>query len=212
MTALYMSRLYEVKGDTATIIHNGRMANPLDLYVKANKKLSAKQKKSEDDFAAIAVTEWEGSLYTDPPLPGPNLGSGKEEVCWPGRNIKAMLVTAGKKRKLGKKIGEAILVFDESNGGMFPLRYEGPKDWRKLRDDPNYRLMSMVRVSQARIMRCRPMFMPWSLAFTVQYLPDQIDSQDLDDVVAIGGRIIGLSDWRPEYGKYHIVKIDGKAV
>ena len=45
------------------MMHNARLANPLDPLVQEIKKLTGKRKKTEDDLLQIARLEWEGGFY-----------------------------------------------------------------------------------------------------------------------------------------------------
>src|ERR1700748_2033656 len=52
-------------GCTPLVIHNVRLANPLDSYTRAIKAISSKRSKTEDDHAEMMRLEWEGGLYID---------------------------------------------------------------------------------------------------------------------------------------------------
>lgn len=200
----FVRRTYTIVGDTPMLMNNGRMANPLDEFAKAIKLISKKRNKTEDDFAKMADLEWEGGLYLD----------DKQKICVPGSWIKGMIVSAGKKRKLGKTIKESLISQGPpEHNGMFPLKFDGDNlSFEKLKASAAHRDIRAVIISGRKVMRCRPIFHGWSLTFWVDYLEDQIDSQDLDDLVVIGGRLICLSNFRPEYGHFHTVAINGQTL
>lgn len=50
-------------GQTPFLMHNSRLANPLDVYTKEIAKRSGKRKKTEEDIEELARLEWEGGLY-----------------------------------------------------------------------------------------------------------------------------------------------------
>jgi hypothetical protein len=58
-------------------------------------------------------------------------------------------------------------------------------------------------------MRTRPIFPEWELEFTVEYSPDLVQRDRLEEWVEVAGRQIGLSDWRPNYGRFEVVSAEG---
>ena len=71
--------------------------------------------------------------------------------------------------------------------------------------------MSVV-VQRSRVLRVRPKFDDWSATFSVEYDEELVDRSKLERWIDIGGRRIGLGDWRPEksgrYGRFELVSID----
>ena len=63
-----------------------------------------------------------------------------------------------------------------------------------------------VVVQRSRVLRTRALFDPWSLTFTLNCDDELIDKEQLATWLDIGGRRIGLGDWRPEkngsYGRF----------
>jgi hypothetical protein len=52
----------------------------------------------------------------------------------------------------------------------------------------------------------------WRAQFDLQVLtPEYIDQSLLHDVVSTAGRLIGLGDFRPTYGRFNIVGFDVSA-
>jgi hypothetical protein len=54
------------------------------------------------------------------------------------------------------------------------------------------------------VYRTRPMFTDWSATFEVCYDPDQINEGDLKKAIADAGRMVGLCDFRPKYGRFEM--------
>lgn len=188
---MYKELRFRVQGTTPTILHNGQLANPLNRYSKALKEISGKRKKTDEDYEKMARIEWEASLYLD----------AKERVCWPGENIERMICAAARKTKAGKEALSGIIV-----EGLCPIEYDGPKGVEALWADERFRRTDGVRVQQARVMRTRPVFNDWKLSFTVSYLPDVCKPDDIRSWVETAGVVIGLSDWRPKFGKFIVLK------
>jgi hypothetical protein len=178
----------EIIGTTPLLMHSARLSNPLDPNARAMKKISAKRNKSEEDYVALARLEFLGGMYHDADL-GPYL---------PGANIFATLVEAGKKRKLGVKVKQALFVADEIN----PLVYEGSREPEELWADANHRHEASVKVGTARVIRTRPQFREWAASAVLVVDTQILDSDDLKQITDIAGNIIGLGDWRPIYGRF----------
>lgn len=60
---MYQSLSFQITGVSPLLMHNGRLADPLDPLVKDIKKLSCKRPKTEADLERITKLEFLGSLY-----------------------------------------------------------------------------------------------------------------------------------------------------
>jgi hypothetical protein len=177
-------------GTAPLLMHNSRLANPLDPATKAMRKVTGKRNKTDDDHAEVARLEHLGSLYFDPDV-GPYL---------PGDNIWRALYDAAKKRKMGPRIKEGVIITSDVN----PLSYQGPRDTGKLWADENFRLMASVKVSTSRIMRCRPLFREWTAQAEGILDTEQLDLADLKAIAETAGQLVGIGDWRPRYGRFAV--------
>jgi hypothetical protein len=186
---VYETLKVKIEGIVPTLMHNGQLANPLNKWAKALKAITGKRKKSDSDYEEMARLEFLGSLYVNE----------KNEPCWPGECVESMLVAAAKKQKEGPLAKTGMMV-----DGLFPLNYRGPKDGDALWKDESFRLSVRARVGQASIMRMRPIFREWSLDVAISYLPDIVNRDTVMQWCDIAGRLIGLSDWRPKYGRFEI--------
>lgn len=178
-----------IRGIAPMMQHNGQLADPLNEYAKAMRVISGKRKKTDADHMALADLEWEGSLYLD----------DKSRVIVPGENIEAMMIDAGKKLRLGEACKAGILC-----DGEWLLEHDGPKDLAKLKADPRFRDRRAVRVQQNKVMRTRPIFVSWALDFRIHYLPDLLNESQVIDMLSIAGRIVGLGEYLPKYGRFLI--------
>ena len=177
-----------IEGTAPLLMHNARLANPLDPVVKEIKKITGKRKKTDDDHEAIARLEHMGGLYLDDDL-GPYI---------PAENIHRCLVDAGKKQKLGKAVTQGVLIASPVN----PLAYKGPRDSAGLWDDKRFVSMWSAKVGMQRVMRCRPRFAEWATEATGHIDPEVLDPDELRTVAEIAGSLIGLGDWRPLHGRF----------
>jgi hypothetical protein len=192
-----------VTGDTDLIMHNGRLANPMD---PATKELGAAHKeyqknKTDDNFYALARAEFMGGLYYV------EQGGTVIGPVWPTDNLHTALKKAGAKVKRGRSslknpVAAAILWGAPES----PLSYSGfgpgpaPRSAEELWKNENYRFMKSARVGAAKVQRTRPVFKSWKFAVTGLLDTEILDLADVEAVAKIAGQLIGLGDWRPEKG------------
>lgn len=178
----------DITGNAPLIMHNARLSNPLDPMARAMKKVSAKRTKSEADYEELAHLEFLGGLYADADA-GPYV---------PADNIFRALVDAARKRKLGVKVTSGVIITSNVN----PLAYGGSRDPEELWSDGNFMLQASVKVGQQRVIRTRPVFKTWKTAANLYLDTEVLDLDDLTQIVDIAGRLVGLGDWRPRYGRF----------
>ena len=184
---------FKIRGIAPMLQHNSRLADPLDEYAKALKKISSKKKKTEEDFANMADIEMRGSLYW----------SKEQGLVVPGEMIEASIINGAKFKKLGATFKRSAQVVEFN----CPLeKTNAPKDFDKLADDHNFRYVKSVKVGTSRVMRTRPIIHQWETGFTVLFDPKQIQKDDIIEAVESAGMMCGLGDWRPRFGKFEIVE------
>lgn len=182
---------YEITiGGDAILLHNGQLADPLNPYTKALKNLTSTRKKTDATHIEIAKAEYMGSLYLD----------SKQRVILPSRVLEAHLVKAAKSSKEGKEAASGLFV--DTDGLM---KYEGgPLSPDELWDTGEHVLTVAVRVTQARVMRTRPLLKNWETTFQVSVLDDAVNEASLRKWLEDGGRVVGIGDYRPRYGRYEV--------
>ena len=186
-----MKFIAQITGKNTMLMHSAALSDPLSPAAKEFKKISGKRSKTEDDHLEMARLEFLSSLYYDNDL----------GVYIPGENIFATLLGGAKKKKLGVKFKEAVIIDSPIN----VLVYDGPDDKNDLFEDKNFVNRSSVKVGQARIMRTRPQFASgWTTEFTGELQTDILDFDDLKEIAAIAGNQIGLGDWRPMHGRFEV--------
>lgn len=184
---------FQIKGLAPTIMHNGQLANPLNPIAKRIKEITSKKtKKTDEDLIEIAHLEFLGGLYLDE--------AGRP--CWPGENVEIMIRSAARTLRRGKDVEKAVIC-----DGNWPVEYDGPKDPETLWQDERFRNMAMPKVGTGRVLRCRPMFTNWGLTFVVHYDAEIVNRSDVERWVEIAGREIGLSEWRPKFGRFEVVDV-----
>lgn len=175
-------------GTAPLLVHNSRLADPLDPATRALKKVSGKGKKTDEDHEELARLEHAGSLYFDSDI-GPYV---------PGQNIERCLVDAAKITRQGVKVTRGVFISTDVN----PISYRGPRTVDGLWKDENFRLMASVKIGMKRVMRCRPMFRDWAVEADGILDPAVLDLADLVGIATAAGQMIGLGDWRPRYGRF----------
>lgn len=184
---------FHIRGTAPTLMHNGRLADPLDEKAIALKEITGKRKKTEADQWEMSRIEHEAGLYLN----------GKGRPYWPTMNIRAMIIAAAKKSKEGTIAKTAFNVVGDTE-----VIYDGPKTVEGLWKDK--RFVNRVRTKMGvgtSVMRTRPIFNEWELKFTIEYFPDLVNKKTVVDWVALAGRVIGLSDWRPQHGLFELVEV-----
>lgn len=177
-------------GVTGLVMHNIRLADPDDEYVRAIKELTAKKRnKTDADNAEIGKLEWFGGLYHDPEI----------GVYMPTWNVIRCMEQAAKITRQGTTLVRALAVMAD----RVPLEYDGPKDVASLWEKPEYRWRTMVGVQNQRVARVRPIFRRWSVKLEAELLDDVLNPDDFVRIAQRAGLAEGLGDARKlGYGRF----------
>ena len=186
---------FRIVGTAPFLMHNGNLADPLDPHAKKMASISSKRRKTEADHARLAKLEFRGSLY---------LRDGKP--CIPAEMIEAAIVRGAAQNRRGLKARAGIVVTEN-----IPLDYNGPTDPNALWENEAFQLRCPVRVGAIRIMRTRPMFKEWSAKLEVEFLPNLLNPQDVQQFLTIAGEQIGIGDWRPRFGRFRVEELAGQS-
>jgi hypothetical protein len=186
-----------LEGTVPLLMHAPTTIDPFADLTKQLKALTSKRKKTADDEQGIYRLEWQAGLYHDAQL-GPYI---------PAENIEKCFRDAAALSKQGKNVQRGV-VLEETE---LPLLYQGPRDidglWKA-----GYQSTRKVRLGGANkssIMRCRPMFRAWAIEFTAQVDQSILDVETLKEIAHKAGRMIGLGDFRPRYGRFKVAGVDG---
>lgn len=177
-----------ITGTHTLLMHNAQLSDPLNPFTKRLAEVTSKRKKTDEDHVEIARREWDGGLYYDVDA-GPYI---------PGQNVERALLDSARMNRLGKSIERGVFITTD----VIPLEYPGPRDIRELREDASFRHMASVKVGMSRTMRCRPMFREWSLTAEGYLDETQIELDELRQIAQRAGKLIGLGDWRPRFGRF----------
>lgn len=179
------------------IMNNGRKANPLDEFAMEIKAILSTRGRgkvlTEDQALEVMRLEFLGALYVNE----------DGQPCWPGENLEAMLLSAAKKQRRGDDCKIGLLV-----DGDWPLLYDGPQTATGLWEDVRFRKICMARIKGVPVQKCRPIFPQWELEFVVSFDPDVLDAKVIAAWLEIAGSRIGLSDWRPKFGRFEVLFVE----
>ena len=195
--------LYDItiRGTSPIIMHNG--AAGLDTRSSANiEKAEIARKRggnrTASDDARLAEIETQTALYLDQ--------SGAPTL--PAAALRACIETAARKLKQGPQVREGLIVDEVKSFDYDKKRYG--TTLRKLVKSTQFTVG--VVVQRNRILRTRAKFDEWSCTFAVEGDDELVDKEQLEAWLDIGGRRIGLGDWRPEksgnYGRFERVSVE----
>ena len=128
-------------------------------------------------------------------------------ICLPSEYLRMSIVNAAKfrqdprsPRKSAMDLYKAALVSLKPLVPLVNVAGEYPKVW-------DYEHRCRVQIQRAGITRCRPAFKEgWRVEIPLLVnLPEYVNPSDLNDVIASAGRLIGVGDFRPTYGRFQIV-------
>lgn len=122
------------------------------------------------------------------------------ELCLPGEYLRQSVLMAAKFRQDPRSPRKSA--FDLYKAGVVALTELaslGAKDW-------DYLDRRRVVVQRNAVTRERPaMRAGWSATVQLQVLiPEYIDEHALSDVLTNAGRLVGVGDFRPTFGRYRI--------
>lgn len=182
--------IIDISGTSALLMHNARLADPLDPITKEKAKVSAKRKKTEEDQELLSHLEWQGGLYWHDAV-GPYL---------PGDNVFKSLIEAARKSKDGKRVEQGLLITTDQN----PLVYDGPRTLDGLWEDKRFVHRCTVKQQMSRIVRTRPIFHSWRTQVEGRFDDSVLNAEDVESFAEIAGKYIGVGDWRPKHGRFDV--------
>lgn len=150
---------------------------------KSKAKKGSAEKKSDDVNSYVYRTE-------------------KGNIAIPGEYLKGAIVGAAKFRQDPRSPRKSAAdLFKAAIISLTPLADLGAKDW-------DYLDKRRVVIQRNAITRSRPaMREGWKATFVMLVnLPEYVDPQMLNEVIQQAGKLIGLADFRPSFGRFNVVK------
>lgn len=126
----------------------------------------------------------------------------KGEICIPGEYLRGAVIGAAKFQQDPRSPRKSAAdLFKAGVVSLTELSSLGVKDW-------DYLDKRRVCIQRNAITRSRPaMKEGWKASFILQIqLPEYIDENLLNTTIQAAGRLIGLADFRPSYGRFNVVE------
>lgn len=126
------------------------------------------------------------------------------ELCIPGEYLRMAIIGAAKFRQDPRSPRKSAMdLFKASVISLTNLAPLGKKDW-------DYEDRRRVVVQRNGINRIRPaMRAGWKASFDLMVnLPEYVDRNTLRETIESAGRLIGVGDFRPTFGRFGIVKFE----
>lgn len=188
------------------LIHNcPRLLDPACPFNAAMKPLiAARSKRTETQINELAELQWRAGLYFDSYIgPTDHDRDGLGPVL-PGANFEAMLVDACKKSRRGKLAKAGLFVMED----QVRIDYDGPRDPTEMYSTGRFCRVDNMTVGMARVAKLRPTFIKWAATFTVNFDPDMFSAPDVVSLVELAGKLIGIGDSRPRFGRFNIANVE----
>jgi hypothetical protein len=119
----------------------------------------------------------------------------------PGEYLRGAIVGASKFRQDPRSPRKSMAdLMKAAVVSLTPLATLGAKDW-------DYEDRRRVTIQRNAITRCRPaMKAGWKCEFDLLCnLPEYVSPSVLNEIIQQAGRLIGLADFRPTYGRFQVV-------
>lgn len=171
--------LVEIKGACPLLFHAWNVES-VDSKSKAKK--GSVEKKSDDVESYVSRNE-------------------KGEICLPGEYLRGSIIHAAKFQQDPRSPRKSAMdLFKAGIISLTPLASLGSKDW-------DYLDKRRVVIQRNAITRSRPAFKEgWTAKIFLQVqLPEYIDEHLLNSTVQNAGRLIGVGDFRPTFGRFNVI-------
>ena len=128
----------------------------------------------------------------------------KGEMCVPGEYLRMSLINAAKFRQDPRSPRKSAMdLYKAAIVSLTPLASLGTKEW-------DYEDKRRVVIQRAGINRVRPaMKAGWEVTFDLMVnIPEYISPMDLNECLQTAGRLIGIGDFRPTYGRFVVTNFE----
>lgn len=164
------------------------------LFHRWNAEEIELKSKSAKNSAAKKTDNIESYVYRD----------DAGELCIPGEYLRQAIIHAAKFRQDPRSPRKSAMdLFKAGVVSLTALASLGKVEW-------DYEDKRRVVIQRNGINRVRPaMKVGWKAEFQLMVmLPEYISRDDLHQVISNAGRLIGLGDFRPTYGRFNITMFE----
>lgn len=169
-----------IKGNSDLLMHRW---NCEEIETKSQAAKGSKSKKSDNI---------ESYVYRD----------DKGFICLPGEYLRMSIINAAKYRQDPRSPRKSGMdLYKAAVACLNPLASLGVKNW-------DYEDKRRVVIQRAGINRIRPaMKSGWKATFELMVnIPEYISPDDLNETIQVAGRLIGVGDFRPTYGRFNVIE------
>jgi hypothetical protein len=128
--------------------------------------------------------------------------AGTGELAIPGRSFRMAIINAAKFRQDPRSPRKSAMdLFKAGIASLDEYCSLGTKEW-------SYIDRQRVQVQRSSVTRSRPaMVAGWRCTVRLQVLlPEYINPQVLNETVQAAGRLMGVGDYRPTYGRFQVIE------
>lgn len=125
-------------------------------------------------------------------------------LCIPGEQLRMSIVYAAKYRQDPRSSRKSAMdLFKAGIVVLTDLSPVGVKDW-------DYMDMRRVVIQRSSITRSRPALKKgWKAEFEIMVnVPEYISKFDINETIAMAGRLNGVGDFRPTFGRFNIISFE----
>lgn len=185
-----LSMTLRLEGSRALLMRHHRLSNPHHEMTVALRE-ARMQPKTDTTYAQMRRLEWFGGLVTDL----------KGRVALSEDMILAAGVDGAK--FIGRERGVRAAVIGQDP--FFALEYDGPSDIEALYNGGKHQDYRVVTHSeQRRSMRMRPRFDVWAVNVVLLVDETVLDPRDVVRAYETAGRLVGIGDFRPRFGRFTV--------
>jgi hypothetical protein len=169
------------------------------LFHRWNCEAVAEKANAKKGSAVKKVDNIESYVYRD---------DGRR-ICVPGEYLRGAIIGASKFRQDPRSPRKSAM--DLYKAAIVPMTAYAPilVDGRE-RTEWEYEHACRVQVQRNGVTRVRPAFKKgWECVIDLMCnVPQYIDRDSLHDVIVDAGRLIGIADFRPTYGRFAVTKFE----
>jgi len=190
-----------IEGISPLIMHNGAAGldtrSPISIEIAEITAKKGSNRTATDD-ERLAQLECQRALYLN----------SKGTPTIPEAVLRSNIEKGARKLKQGPQVREGLVV-SKVTAFIYDVERYG-KEVEEIGRKAQF--TCDVVVGRNRILRTRAMFEDWACEFEIDADDELVDAKQLATWLDIGGRRVGLGDWRPEksghYGRYVMKSLD----